>query len=148
MNIQTHPATEDDKRFARRTHHAAYRDVVLRQFGAWDENRQDQFFESKWSDSDLQIIVVDGKRCGFATVKPRPDEIQLVELVLDPSFQRQGIGTRLIHQWISFAEKNHIPVRLQVLIQSDAITLYDRMGFQEYGRTETHILMQRKAKSD
>jgi len=38
------PATTADTEFARFTHHAAYHDVVVRQFGNFDERMQDNFF--------------------------------------------------------------------------------------------------------
>ena len=41
MLLERRPATSSDTEFARISHHAAYRDVVRRQFGAWDEALQD-----------------------------------------------------------------------------------------------------------
>ncbi len=41
MEITLRLAGEDDKDFCRRTHHLAYRDVVMRQFGGWDDGQQD-----------------------------------------------------------------------------------------------------------
>ena len=42
--IDRRTATSEDFELARSIHHRAYRDVVLRQFGAWNEEEQDQFF--------------------------------------------------------------------------------------------------------
>ena len=41
MLLERRPATSNDTEFARISYHAAYRDVVCRQFGAWDEALQD-----------------------------------------------------------------------------------------------------------
>lgn len=37
LRITSRPATDADTDFARDVHHAAYRDVVIRQFGTWDD---------------------------------------------------------------------------------------------------------------
>ena len=37
-------AEATDAEFARSVHHRAYRDVVIRQYGMWDEKAQDDFF--------------------------------------------------------------------------------------------------------
>ncbi len=47
MLLERRPATSRDTEFARLSHHEAYRDVVSRQFGAWDETLQDRLFEEK-----------------------------------------------------------------------------------------------------
>lgn len=39
------PAVPADTHFARRVHHAAYREVVERQFGSCNEEQQDRFLE-------------------------------------------------------------------------------------------------------
>ena len=50
----------DDEAFAKAAHHAAYRDVVLRQFGAWEIDRQDRFFADAWAAHPHHMIEVDG----------------------------------------------------------------------------------------
>lgn len=55
MILERRPATSSDTEFARTTHHAAYRDVVSRQFGAWDEALQDRLFEEKWMPDKCEI---------------------------------------------------------------------------------------------
>ncbi|MCH8057202.1 MAG: hypothetical protein IIB78_04955, partial [Proteobacteria bacterium] len=48
-------ARESDREFARQTHHAAYREVVERQFGPWDEVLQNSFFEADWNPATNEI---------------------------------------------------------------------------------------------
>ena len=42
-------ATDADKAFARHVHHQAYHDVIVRQFGEWNEAEQDAYFDSTWA---------------------------------------------------------------------------------------------------
>lgn len=82
-----------DREFARRVHHEAYREVVMKQFGEWNEELQDQFFEDGWSKGiGRQIVVIDGVDGGVVQRVIREsgeDELFLSELRLLPQFQRR-----------------------------------------------------------
>ena len=56
MQVTTRPAQDADTPFARAVHHAAYRDVVERQFGPWNEAAQDQYFATGWDPTTCQIV--------------------------------------------------------------------------------------------
>ena len=102
MPLTTHPADEADAAFAREAHHGAYRDVVTRQFGAWDEQVQDGFFDRSWDDHDHEIILRDDVPCGYTSVECGDDHIHVREFVIHPAFQGQGIGTAF---WIRQARR-------------------------------------------
>ena len=141
MILERRPATSSDTEFARTTHHAAYRDVVSRQFGAWDEALQDRLFEEKWRPNQFEIVLCDGNPCGFLSIEDRPDHISVSEIVIAPQFQRRGIGSRLFNKEMQRGREAKSPLRLQVLRENRAIELYRRLGFKECGSTETHICM-------
>lgn len=145
MKITTRTPWERDKAFVRRIHHSGYRDVVVNQFGSWDQSRQDRFFEKKWSNANLEVLIVDENPCGFVTVEEDPDELRLIELVVDPACQGRGIGTEYLRQLIVRAEFRQVPIRLTVLLMSRASSLYRRMGFVKYGQTDTHFQMERRS---
>lgn len=141
MLLERRPATSSDTEFARISHHAAYRDVVCRQFGAWDEALQDQLFKEKWIPDQFEIVLCDGNPCGFLSVEDHPDHIYISEIVIAPQFQGRGIGSRLLNEERQRGREAESPLRLQVLRENRAIELYRRLGFKEYGTTETHIRM-------
>ena len=95
MNVVRRPATTEDTEFARRVHHAAYRDVAERQFGPWDDGVQDRFFDADWRDAQHEIVLVDGTPCGYVSIEERDADIHVRELVLAPDFQGRGIGTTI-----------------------------------------------------
>jgi ribosomal protein S18 acetylase RimI-like enzyme len=134
------PATPDDEAFARATHHAAFRDVVERQFGPWDEAQQDGFFGGFWAGNDVDIVEVDGTPCGYLAVSERDDLVHVVEIVVHPDFQNRGIGRTLLEQIIGRGK----PVHLGVLFENRARALYERLGFAVAGRNATHHLMVRR----
>jgi GNAT superfamily N-acetyltransferase len=141
MNVQTRTATDEDFAFARTVHHAAYRDVVERQFGPWDEVEQDTFFEQDWRPEAMAIILADGTPCGYWMVEDREDDIHVRELVIHPDCQSRGIGRRLLEQVQRRAGARGVPVRLGTYLRNRAVVLYERVGFREFDRTDTHILM-------
>ena len=141
MILKRRIATSSDTEFVRISHHAAYRDVVCRQFGAWDEALQDQLFEEKWIPHQFEIVLCDGNPCGFLLVEDRSDHISISEIVIAPQFQGRGIGSRLLNEEMQRGREAKSLLRLQVLRENRAIELYRRLGFKECGTTETHIRM-------
>ncbi len=146
MTIELREARESDREFARRTHHAAYRDVVERQFGPWDEGQQDQFFGNAWDSTKTRVLVCDGVDRGYCVIEHRPGDIHLRELVIHPEHQRRGIGSGLLHRLQAEARAREVPIRLGTFHENRARRLYRRMGFRQIGATETHVLMEWRPK--
>jgi ribosomal protein S18 acetylase RimI-like enzyme len=142
MNITLRLATPDDKEFCQQVHHLAYREVVVRQFGQWNETLQDSFFEKYWNSLALQIIEFEGRSVGCFSREIHHDDISINEIEVLPQYQRQGIGTQLLVQQLDEARRVRLPIRLQVLRENRARNLYKRLGFKAYDKTETHLLME------
>lgn len=140
MTINLRPATESDKWFCRQAHHEAYRDVVTRQFGRWDETLQDAFFDEGWATSPHQIVELDGNPVGCFSREIKPDHI-IAEVQLLPAYQARGIGSTLVRLQQDEGAKLGMPVRLRVLKENRARRLYERLGFAVTGETETHTDM-------
>src|SRR5690606_11155883 len=90
------PATERDADFVRRTHHVSYRDVITKQFGAFDEQAQDEFFARSWKPETHQILIFEEEECGYLSFEEFDDHIFLMNLVLLPAFQGKGIGSQIL----------------------------------------------------
>lgn len=142
MELTRRPATGGDWEFFRRCHHAAYREVTERQFGAWDEARQDRFAEEGWRAASFEILLCDGEPCGYVCVEERSDDVHVREIVVHPGFQNRGIGTIVLRQTLESASARGVPVRLGTFLTNQAAVLYRRLGFRETGRTATHILFE------
>jgi ribosomal protein S18 acetylase RimI-like enzyme len=144
MKISRRPALDSDTAFAREAHHQAYRDIVERQFGSWSETDQDRFFASDWHDSRFEIILADGTPCGYLCVEDGDEDLHVREIVLLPTFQGQGIGTRLLSDVIERARARGVPVHLGTFPKNRALGLYRRLGFRETERSATHVLLERR----
>ena len=144
--ITMRPATKDDTGFARETHHGAYRDVVKKQFGEWNNVEQDWFFDESWDYKTHEIILFRGEPCGYIYQEVQLNDVHIHELVIHPKFQSRGIGSRILRNIIKLAESKNFPVLLQTFHANRAIGLYKKFGFKEYKRTQTHILLRRNPK--
>ena len=142
MRLSTRPATDSDTAFAREAHHGAYRDVVLAQFGPWDDADQDRRFDGDWHGAKFDIILDGDTPCGYAAVEYRSDDVHVRELVIHPQWQNRGIGTAFLKQVMDSAAQKGLPVRLGTFHRNRALNLYQRLGFREFSRTQTHVLLE------
>jgi GNAT superfamily N-acetyltransferase len=124
-----------DFEFGRFVHHAAYQDVVTRQFGSWEEKIQDSFHK---------IILVDGVPAGVYSIAEHSDQIFFSELQILPEYQREGLGTKIMKEQIQYARSLDLPLRLQVLRENKAQELYLRLGFVVTETTDAHVKMEWK----
>jgi ribosomal protein S18 acetylase RimI-like enzyme len=142
MKITMLPALDADTEFARVAHHRAYRDVVMRQYGTWDEKAQDRFFMDSWAPGMFEIILCDGVPCGYICVEDRGTDLYVRELIILPEFQGKGIGSQIMRGVFGRASIRQVPVRLETQRNNRAAELYRRLGFREYGQAESHFLME------
>jgi GNAT superfamily N-acetyltransferase len=131
-----------DYEFCRNVHQSAYRDVVIRQFGSWDESMQDSFFREGLNRAPHKIVEVDGIPIGVVSTEIRADCLYLSELQLLPEYQGQGIGSLIAKEQMALAKSLNLPLRLVVLRENRAHDLYCRLGFMTTGTSENHVKME------
>ncbi|MCB1233594.1 MAG: GNAT family N-acetyltransferase [Verrucomicrobiae bacterium] len=138
-------ATDEDFAFGQKVHHLAYREMVLRQFGEWDETVQGGFFERTWNGIPHGIVRDEnGEKCGYCAVERTAEAIFLREIALLPEWQGRGIGGAIIRDLIAEGDEKAVPVRLNVMkSNTGARRLYERLGFRRIGETETHFQLER-----
>ncbi|HEY3328697.1 MAG TPA: GNAT family N-acetyltransferase [Capsulimonadaceae bacterium] len=142
MEVTLSPALEEDREFCRQAHHEAYRDVVERQFGAWDEAMQDRFFSRTWWDVKLEIVHVDGVRAGCFSREEHDDALFLRSVFLLSDFQRRGVGTQLIQATLTEATTRNLPIIVRLLNLSRARPLLLRLGFKDTTSDVIHRYME------
>jgi len=140
MNITFRPIVADDFEFLWRLHNAALKEYVEQTWG-WNEAWQRKDFESKFNPNDGEIMVINGTDAGYLWTVEKETEVLLASIRLLPEFQRRGIGAKIIADLLNQTQK---PVRLQVLKINPARALYERLGFEIVGETETHFTMRTK----
>ena len=143
MEINFRKVEANDFEFLWQVHNAALKDYVTLVWG-WDEQRQRQLFRESFETERAKVIIFEGKDAGFLDVAERETETVLISIRLLPEFQNKGIGTKVIRDILNKSHEKNKPVRLQVLKINPAKTLYNRLGFEIFGETETHFLMRNK----
>jgi ribosomal protein S18 acetylase RimI-like enzyme len=137
-------ATEADYDFLYALHEATMRPTVSQIWG-WDDARQSALFRERFDPATRQVIVIDGRDVGVLEVEERPVEVFLANIEIAPEQQNRGLGAAIITDILHDAHARRLPVTLQVNRVNPARWLYERLGFVETGRTETHYLMRADA---
>ena len=137
-------AASDDREFLWEVNRTALRPVVEATWG-WDEAFQVQYFADHFTTSDRFIVRVDGVEVGVIQFTVENDHVFLTSVALLPEHQGRGIGTALVNRVLAEGRRHNLPVRLQVLKVNRARRLYERLGFEAYGESETHVRMERAA---
>lgn len=71
------------------------------------------------------------------------DALEVSEIQIQPSHQRQGIGSQLLRDTLKKAHAQNKKVILSTGLQNEgAVRLYERLGFQRVDQSETHIHME------
>ena len=142
MNPTRRPAEESDRPFVWRACVRAYTDVVVRQFGTWDEDAIAENFAEKWSLGAFEVVELAGERVGAILVTEETDHVWLREVFLLPGHQGNGVGSALVRQELARAREVRKPLRLRVLRENRARRLYERLGLRVCGETDTHFWME------
>ena len=142
MELKLIKAVDGDYAFAKETHHRAYRDLVLRQFGKWDDDAQDGFFDGIWENFPHTIILAEEEPVGYCCISEEGSVLWIRELVICPEQQGKGIGTSILNKFIESGRNNRRSVQLNVMrSNSVAMRLYEKLGFRVYGENGTHYFL-------
>lgn len=111
---------------------AALKERVLRQdlepLVGWDPERSRARVVEHFSPEHTRMIVVDDEIAGTITLRPDHEALWLEMFYLDERHQGRGIGTSVLRAVLADAPADR-PLRLQVLVGSAALRLYERHGF-------------------
>jgi len=140
--LELRTATADDREFLWEVHRTALRPAVEATWG-WDEAFQVRYFAEHFATGDRFVVCVDGFDAGVLQFTVRNDHLFLATVALLPRHQGRGLGTELVNMVLEEGRRRHLPVRLQVLKANRARNLYERLGFEPYGESDTHVLMAR-----
>lgn len=135
------PATPADEPFLYALFRATMRASINQLWGDWDEARWSRFFRDQFQAARYQVVQVGGADVGALVVDVRSDEVYLDTVEIAPGYQGRGLGTAIVRAVLEDAAERGLPVRLQVNRANRARALYERLGFREVGRSDTHVCM-------
>ena len=138
---QTRPAEHEDEPFLYSCYKRAMYEYVQQTWG-WDEEFQRASFVQHLPWQQFEIIMIDFSAVGAACVLDTPFGIELEMIIIDPRFQRMGIGSDFVGRLLCRARKERRSIRLRVLKVNPSKYLYERLGFIVVGEDAGIIEMQ------
>lgn len=141
MRYELRKCSEEDRAWAYALKCEAYREVVERQFGPWNEEFQRDLFNGRWNPGISRVVLVNGTSIGLIAVEERGEDVWLDEIQITREWRDKGIGTAIVQEIVSRTPS----VRLQVLKKNvRAQGFYQRLAFRIVGETDTHYIMQHR----
>jgi ribosomal protein S18 acetylase RimI-like enzyme len=148
MTYQLRAATEKDQSWLDDLRRVVYFDLMVDTFGQFEEDRHQRHCEDCWDQGNIQIVQVERVSAGMLQVIEGNSSIELCEIQIDPAQQGRGIGTTLLLDLISQADKARKDLVLSVALKNlRARQLYERLGFVVTRCGDTHHHMQYSADS-
>ncbi len=143
MTISTRSAEPSDYHWLLDLHHTVYRELIIREFGYWDDDEELGLFLKSWETKNIEVVLKHDKPVGMFIMLRQDDYLWLDEIQIEPQYQNLGIGTEIIVQLILKARKLGLPLRLRVLhANQDAVRLYQRLGFRQISSVEHHDVLE------
>lgn len=146
MRYQLRSCAEIDQDWAYALKCDAYREVVERQFGPWDEAFQRDLFDQRcWKPAISHIVLVEEAPVGLIAWEDRRDHRWLDEIQIVREWRGRGLGSILLRDLLAQARGSRMPLRLQVLRENiRAQALYRRLGFEASGESATHFILEHR----
>ena len=89
----------------------------------------------------MRIITCQGQDIGVTTFTEYEDCFEVGLFVIHPSFQNNGIASKILKDYIAVACQNNKRIIIKVYKENPALKLYERVGFNEYKRDDTHVYL-------
>ncbi len=142
-NIRLRPIREDDMPLLRRIY-ASTRESELAQvdwaaaqkeaFLSSQFELQHRYYQTHFPQAEFRIIEYlgnDGAQdIGRWYVDQQGHELRLIDIALLPEWRNRGIGSGLLNGLIAMADRLQKEIVLHVEVNSPALSLYLRMGFE------------------
>ena len=103
-------------------------------------NAQLEHYAKHFAKAQFLIIECNGERAGRLIILEEPGCLKVVDVVIDTSFQGQGVGSVVFKRFIKDAKLKKLPLRLKVATNNPGgQRFYARLGFKEYARDDMNI---------
>lgn len=148
--ISLRPITPADENFLARVYASSRADELA--ITGWTEQLKADFcrmqfdaqsadYTANYPEASFQIIEQDGWPIGRLYVDRSPKEIRIVDITLLPEFRGSGIGTNLLRELQDEARSARKPLTIHVERFNRALTLYQRLGFEQIEDKGVYLLM-------
>ena len=103
---------------------------------------QQEHYAQHYPSANHDIIVANGRQVGRLYVARLDKEIRIIDITLLPGERNAGIGSYLIRELLSEAERTKRSVRIWVEEFNPSLHLFERFGFSRSEQQGIHVLME------
>ncbi|WP_291143871.1 GNAT family N-acetyltransferase [Flavobacterium sp. UBA7680] len=104
-------------------------------------NDEDQLLRINYLFDQAKIVVLDNENVGLLKLDEKENRIEIVQIQIDPKFQKKGLGQQIIKEVIKNALAEKKELVLSVLKANPAKELYERLGFKIIDEDEFSFMM-------
>jgi GNAT superfamily N-acetyltransferase len=122
-----------------------YSEAIAPLSTGWNEAAQRRAIEQALGEEGASIMVVDKSDAGWLHASETRFDIHLGHLYLEADRRGQGLGTRFLQWMAERAQRKNKTFPLDVMANSRARALYERLGFAPAGGSAGKIRMQQRA---
>lgn len=120
--------------------------LLLREFiepiFGWNEDFQRSRFAAEYAQENTMLIFSDAVNVGYVVVVQKPAAHHVALLLLQPEFQRTGIGKVVMSKVVARAKADGKPVTLSCFKSNKAALLfYQRLGFSVNHEEQYFVLL-------
>jgi GNAT superfamily N-acetyltransferase len=136
------PVVPEDFDYCARLYFASMADII-RELNL-DMGTQIASFRRSWQVAEIRIITLDATEIGWVQTRIENEALFLGQFFVDAAFQRQGIGTEIMHRLMGEAARDHRAMTLGVVKSNPAFRLYERLGFHVTREDDRKFYMRRE----
>jgi GNAT superfamily N-acetyltransferase len=110
-----------------------YRDAMkplTEAVGRWEEPIQHKLIQKAVHNAHTSILRQDDADAGWLQIEEGPQVVHLQQLFLLPDRRNRGLGTAFLSWMKDRAERKRKDLTLEVMTNSQACRLYERLGFK------------------
>ena len=135
MNFELRNGNQADKGWLYDLYCTTMRPCIEATWG-WNEELQENGFNSNFAPISFLIIVFGGQDIGGFCLKEKGDHLCLEMILIEPEFQKGGIGKSAMSHIMDLSEKKGLPVKLSVIKKNQVKAFYENLGFSQHGENE------------
>lgn len=91
---------------------------------------------------NAKLIYLNENKVGLLKILENKETIEIIQIQIEPKYQRKGIGEKVIRSIIEDNSKLKKKISLSVLKQNNARNLYERLGFKIKLENEHSYIME------
>ncbi len=142
MKIEYRKCRNDDLEFLLKLKELTLKWYVEKIYG-WDETiqREKTLQELSSHKEDMRIVLCGQKEIGVTTFYEKDGDYVIGLIMIHPEYQGLGIGTEIISEYKSIAQKEQKRLLIKTYKHNPARKLYEKSGFKVYNEDNTHVYL-------